>query len=85
MIYAELPDEFTLTLRVYFETVPKIKTASPIHYVCAHHSTSRVPAMRPALMQVQKTTAKHNAFHILMYSFIDFISALVQGHYHAKS
>jgi len=33
MICAEIPDEFTLTLRVYFETVTKIKTASPIHYV----------------------------------------------------
>jgi len=33
MIYAEITDKFTLTLRVYLETVPKIKTASPIHYV----------------------------------------------------
>jgi len=33
MIYAEIPDEFTLTLRAYLETVPKIKTAFPIHYL----------------------------------------------------
>jgi len=29
----EILDEFTLNLRAYLETVHKITTASPIHYV----------------------------------------------------